>query len=392
VNGSSQSLMSNNFNQNGSPGEPEVDWGKRNTAGVSFASSLFFDDVSHDYGNGPVLSDVTIAVEPGEVLCLLGPSGSGKTTLLRIAAGIEHPVSGSVLIDNRIVAGNGIDIPPEKRGVGLVFQDFALFPHLTILQNVLFGLNAVPARIAHDEALRILSRVGMESMAGLYPHQISGGEQQRVALARALAPRPGILLMDEPFSGLDARLRDSVRDETISLLHDTRSTTIIVTHDPEEALLVGDHIALMRDGRLVQQGTGEALYNEPSDLFAARFFSQLNQFYGKVVNGMVETPLGPVLAGKFQDGDSVAACIRLPDLIVTRHEDDRTPRRARNKPAMVEGRIISRRFAGIAEVLEIALSGIEKPVRARIRAGSLAPDVQIVDVGFNQKAAMIFPV
>lgn len=384
--------MNDDFNQKELPRDPEVDWGKRNTAGVSFASSLLFDDVSHDYGHGPVLSGVTIAVEPGEVLCLLGPSGSGKTTLLRIAAGIEHPVSGNVLIDSRIVAGNGIDIPPEKRGVGLVFQDFALFPHLTILQNVLFGLTAVPAKIARDEALRILSRVGMETMSGLYPHQISGGEQQRVALARALAPRPGILLMDEPFSGLDSRLRDSVRDETISLLHDTRSTTIIVTHDPEEALLVGDHIALMRDGRLVQHGTGEMLYNEPADLFAARFFSQLNQFNAKVANGMVETPLGPVPAGGFKDGDSVAACLRLPDLVVTPHIEGRAQSRTRRLPETVQGWIISRRFAGIAEVLEIGLSGLEKPVRARIRAGSLAPDVRDVNVGFDQKSAMVFPV
>jgi iron(III) transport system ATP-binding protein len=312
--------------------------------------------------------------------------------LLRIAAGIEHPVSGNVLIDGRIVAGNGIDIPPEKRGVGLVFQDFALFPHLTILQNVLFGLTAVPAKIARGEALRILSRVGMETMAGLYPHQISGGEQQRVALARALAPRPGILLMDEPFSGLDARLRDSVRDETINLLHDTRSTTIIVTHDPEEALLVGDHIALMRDGRLVQHGTGEMLYNEPADLFAARFFSQLNQFNGRVANGMVETPLGPVPASGFKDGDNVAACLRLPDLVVTPHFESGTRRRTPALPAAVQGRIISRRFAGIAEVLEISLSSVEKPVRARIRAGSLGPNVSNVNVGFDQKSAMVFPV
>lgn len=377
------------INPNGPSGN-DVQWGKRNTAGVSFASSLLFDDVSHSYGNGLVLSNVTINVEPGEVLCLLGPSGSGKSTILRIAAGIEQPVSGSVWIDKRIVAGDGVDVPPEKRGVGLVFQDFALFPHLTIMQNVLFGLTAVPPKIALEEAERMLSRVGMASMADLYPHQISGGEQQRIALARALAPRPGILLMDEPFSGLDARLRDSIRDETIGLLRDTRSTAVIVTHDPEEALLVADRIALMREGRLVQMGTGTALYNQPADLFTAQFFSQLNIFYGTVSRGQVETVLGIVPVKGVADGQLVAVCVRLQDIHVSPHKSGRT-RRADDPAKSIQGRILARRFFGIAEILEIALGGTEEPLRARIRAGSLPSETEILDVGIDLKATMIFP-
>ncbi len=374
----------------GNPLATDTQWGKRNTAVVSFASSLLFDDVSHDYGNGLVLKDVTINVEPGEVLCLLGPSGSGKSTILRIAAGIERPTSGSVWIDKRVVAGDGVDIPPEKRGVGLVFQDFALFPHLTIKQNVLFGLTAVPADIAQEEAERLLFRVGMAKMADLYPHQISGGEQQRIALARALAPRPGILLMDEPFSGLDARLRDNIRDETISLLRDTRSTSVIVTHDPEEALLVADKIALMNEGQLVQSGTGTDLYNHPNSLFVARFFSQLNIFYGKAAQGRIDTVFGAVPAKNLADGQMAAVCLRLQDVHVTAHKASRT-RRANDTKVTVPGRILSRRFFGIAEILEIAVEGIEEPIKARIRAGSLPTEAMNVDVGLDQKAAMIFP-
>ncbi|MGI9401615.1 MAG: ABC transporter ATP-binding protein, partial [Rhizobiaceae bacterium] len=311
-------------------------------------------------------------------------------TMLRIAAGIEKPVSGSVWIDKRIVAGDGVEVPPEKRGVGLVFQDFALFPHLTILQNVLFGLTAVPPDIALEEAERMLSRVGMASMAGLYPHQISGGEQQRIALARALAPRPGILLMDEPFSGLDARLRDNIRDETIGLLRDTRSTAVIVTHDPEEALLVADRIALMRQGHLVQTGTGNELYDQPADLFAAQFFSQLNLFYGTVQNGKVVTVIGEVPVKKINDGQLVAVCARLQDIQVSEHKNKRA-RRTGDPKGKVQGRILERRFLGMAEILEIALEGTEEPVRARIRAGSLPLETGIVDIGIDEKAAMIFP-
>ncbi|GIL00908.1 MAG: iron ABC transporter ATP-binding protein [Alphaproteobacteria bacterium] len=358
----------------------DPDWGRRNTAGVAIASSVLFDRVWHDYGNGPVVSDVTIAVEPGEVLCLLGPSGSGKTTLLRIAAGIDAPTAGSVWVDRRQVAGDGVFVPPEKRGVGLVFQDYALFPHLTILQNVRFGLAGM-GRLADEQARRMLARVGMEAFASAYPHQLSGGEQQRVALARALAPRPGILLMDEPFSGLDARLRDSVREGTMGLLRETRATTIIVTHDPEEALRVGDRIALMREGRLVQLGTGEELFYRPSDLFTAGFFTELNICHGRVTGGAVDTPLGRFPAGGLAEGMAVAVCVRLSDVHVA----------AFGKGTGIAGWVRSRRFMGIAEMLELSVEGHDEPVRARIKAGTLGPDVRDVAVRVDAHAPMVFP-
>jgi iron(III) transport system ATP-binding protein len=360
-------------------------WGRRNTAGVAIASSLFFDDVSHSYGETPVVRGVTIRVEPGEVLCLLGPSGSGKTTLMRIAAGIDRPAGGRLWIDDRIVSDEQVHAPPEKRGVGLVFQDHALFPHLTIMQNVMFGLGHFSRKIAEREARRILERVGLEAYWSLYPHQLSGGEQQRVALARALAPRPGILLLDEPFSGLDARLRDSVRDETIGLLRDTRSTAIIVTHDPEEALRVGDRIALMREGRLVQHGAGQDLYYRPADLFAARFFSELNLFRARVAGQVAPTPIGNVRAPGFGEGDSVAVCVRLADI--------RVEVAAKSPPGGgcgTPGRITSRRFVGIAELLEIHIGGYDEPIAARIRAGSLPPGQYDVSVGLKESAAILF--
>ncbi|MEZ5872134.1 MAG: ABC transporter ATP-binding protein [Nitratireductor sp.] len=356
-------------------------WGPRNTAGVAIASGMLFDRVSHSYGTNPVLDDVTIRVEPGEVLCLLGPSGSGKSTLLRMAAGLEQPASGRVWIDHRIVAGEGVFVPPEKRGVGLVFQDFALFPHLTILENVLFGLSGIESGIANEQARHMLSRVGVEALARSYPHQLSGGEQQRVALARALAPRPGILLMDEPFSGLDARLRDSVREGTIGLLRDTRSTAIVVTHDPEEALRVGDHIALMRDGRLVQYGAGEELYLKPASLFAARFFSELNVFNGKAFGGACDTAFGVVPGTRFEDGTRLACCIRHQDVRVLQWNAKSTGKR---------GRVARRRYIGIAELLEIFIEGSDEPVRARIPAGTLAAETRDVEVSVSPADVLVF--
>jgi iron(III) transport system ATP-binding protein len=359
------------------------EWGPRNTAAVAIASSLVFDRVSHRFGDTPVLDEVSIRVEPGEVLCLLGPSGSGKTTLMRIAAGIEHPGGGRVWIDDRLVAGDGAAVAPDKRGIGLVFQDNALFPHLNVLRNILFGLRKLPSALAHEEAARMLRRVGMDGHAALYPHQLSGGEQQRVALARALAPRPGILLLDEPFSGLDSRLRDSVREETIGLLKDTRSTAVIVTHDPEEALRVGDHIALMREGRLVQHGTGEELYFRPKDLFTARFFSELNQFRALVRSGRVETALGNFAAKGYADGSAVVVCLRLADIHVA-------PQTGAKPAGGVNGRIAVRRFVGIAELLDIYIAGRDEPVRARIRAGSLAPGATEVAIRAVRGTAMMF--
>ena len=364
-------------------GEAGIDWGTRNTAGVAIASSLSFDQVCHDYGNGRVLDEVTIAVEPGEVLCLLGPSGSGKTTLLRLAAGIEAPSRGQVLIDGRVVSGPGVHLPPEKRSVGLVFQDYALFPHMNVTDNVRFGLRNVPARLARREAERMLERVGLADHAAKFPHQLSGGEQQRVALARALAPRPAILLMDEPFSGLDARLRDTVREQTIGLLRDTRATTIIVTHDPEEALRVGDHIALMRDGRLMQLGTGRELYERPQSMFAARFFSELNLMHAVVLDGRIDTPLGPVEAAGRADGSPVSLCLRLSDLVVE-------PRGPKLKQGFVAGRVAARRFLGFDELLEIYIDGHDAPLRARLQAGTLPPQTGEVALAMRPGTAMVF--
>jgi iron(III) transport system ATP-binding protein len=342
-------------------------WGRRGTVGVSFAASLAFDRVGHSFGARQVLDAVSLRVEPAEVLCLLGPSGCGKTTLLRIAAGLERQASGRVLLNDREMASDSLFVPPERRGIGLVFQDYALFPHRTVLQNVCFGLRRLGRAEAERTGMAALERVGLSHHARNYPHTLSGGEQQRVALARAIAPRPAVLLMDEPFSGLDRRLRDRIRDETLAILRETRTTTIFVTHDPEDAMRVADRIALLRAGRLVQVDTPDVLYRAPVDLAAARFFSEVNEVEGVVRSGSALTPLGAFAAPERADGERVVLCVRPQGVQVEEGEGgDGLP-----------GRVVSRHFLGDSDLMELAVAGLEQPLKARRAATPQLPTGEV---------------
>ncbi|MCY6380583.1 ABC transporter ATP-binding protein [Hoeflea prorocentri] len=348
------------------------------SAGVTIAAELAFDGIRHDYHGQFTVDGVSLHAEPGELLCLLGPSGSGKTTLLRLAAGLELPREGRILLNGQEMSGPGVFVPPERRGVGMMFQDFALFPHMSVFENVRFGLNALSEAESKKEAMAALERVGLAQYAEQYPHALSGGEQQRVALARALAPRPSVLLMDEPFSGLDSRLKDTVRDETLAILRETRATALMVTHDAEEAMRMADRIALLNEGRLVQIGTAEDLYYRPVDLFAAAFFSELNVFHATVSDGRVSTPLGNFGAGDARNGARVAVAIRLPSVEVREDEGD------------IPARIVFRRFLGVVEQLGLAIPGTEQVVQSRIRAGLLKSGLREVMLCVNDRDIMVF--
>jgi iron(III) transport system ATP-binding protein len=232
--------------------------------------------------------------------------------VLRIAAGLEPLQEGVIRLSGVAVAGvgAGAEVPPERRGVGLVFQDYALFPHLDVLDNVAFGLTGWAAAERRSRALEVLDLVGMRDYARAFPHELSGGQQQRVALARALAPRPRVILLDEPYSGLDARLRDRVRDEVLHILKASGSACLMVTHDSEEAMFMADRIAVMREGRIVQEGTPVELYCEPVDAFVASFFGEVNRIEGRVQGGAVETPIGIIPAHGLADGVGVTVVVR----------------------------------------------------------------------------------
>jgi iron(III) transport system ATP-binding protein len=235
-----------------------------------------------------------LSVQEGEIVCLLGPSGCGKSTTLRLAAGLEKPVSGDIHIGRTKVAGADTFVGAEDRRVGLVFQDYALFPHLTVSDNVEFGLDHLPKEERAAISRPLLERMGLGKYADQYPHMLSGGEQQRVALARALAPSPKLLLMDEPFSGLDTVLRGQVRDETFRLLKETGTTVLLVTHDPEEAMRMADRIVLMMDGKIVQVGSPAELYSNPVNEFVASFLGQVNKVNATAVDGILQTELGQI--------------------------------------------------------------------------------------------------
>jgi iron(III) transport system ATP-binding protein len=353
-------------------------WGQRGTAGAAIPAQLAFENVVQTYGSLRALDRVSLTIEPGELVCLLGHSGCGKTTLLRVAAGVEAPTSGRVLMDGLEVSGPIAFLPPERRGIGLMFQDYALFPHLTIIENVMFGLRDLTASEAETSARRALSRVGLERYALEYPHTLSGGEQQRVALARSIAPRPGVLLMDEPFSNLDRRMRDLIRDETVAILRETGATTLVVTHDPEEAMMIADRIVLMRSGQVVQQGSAEEIYTRPVDLFAARFFCDFNEVEGIVQGGLVSTPAGVFPAAHLAEGASAIVCIR--------------PQGVRLRPPefCLPGRVVSRRFLGEVDLVHVAVQGLDRPLQARVRGHARPQAGQDVGVDIDQHEVLVF--
>ena len=249
---------------------------------------------------------------------------------------------------------------------------------MSILDNVRFGLTALPRDEAIAEAGAALERVGLSHYADKFPHVLSGGEQQRVALARALAPRPAVLLMDEPFSGLDSRLKDAIRADTLAILRETRATAIVVTHDAEEAMRMGDRIALLKSGQLVQVGTSDDLYRRPANLFAAGFFSEINEFEGIARGGRVETALGSVECGRFAGGQKVSVAVRLSGLQVS------------ETGGQIEARILSRRFLGVVELLNLAVPGEDLPVRARIRADILPQGLREVSLSVNERDILVF--
>jgi iron(III) transport system ATP-binding protein len=261
-------------------------------------SVLLARGIAKRFGATVALDGFDLTVRRGTLLALLGPSGCGKTTALRVIAGFERPDAGSVAIGERMVAGDGAWVPPERRRVGMVFQDWALFPHLDVWHNVAFGL---PRSQHHrvDELIDLVRLVGFERRM---PHELSGGQQQRVALARALAPSPEIILLDEPFSNLDAALRAGVRAEVRQVLHEAGASAVFVTHDREEALAIADEVAVMNDGRVLQSGGPAEVYARPADPIVAGLLGDANLLAGTVHHGRAETPLGTVEAPHLPDG------------------------------------------------------------------------------------------
>ena len=306
------------------------------------------------FGGRRVVDDVSLAVAAGQVTCLLGPSGCGKSTTLRMIAGVERADAGEVRLDGVTVAAPGVHVPPEARSVGLMFQDFALFPHLTVAENVGFGLRVDRAEKARRVG-ELLEKVDLSGFGQKHPHELSGGEQQRVALARALAPKPRVMLMDEPFSGLDNRLRDGIRDRTLELLKEEGAAVLLVTHEPDEAMRMADEIALMRAGRIVQKGAPYNVYNAPVDKAAAAFFSDINVIRGVSRGALTETPFGAFLTPGHKDGAEVEIVIRPQHLRIDFDRGGRGPNPTPEDGTAARGTVLRSRYLGRESLVDFAM-------------------------------------
>ena len=274
--------------------------------------SLEFQGVNHSYGRERVLDGITFTAIPGEVTCLLGASGSGKTTLLRLAAGLEAIQTGEIRLDGELLSGPGTNVPPERRPVGLVFQEQVLFPHKTALENVAFGLQGLDSPQRRTVAQSNLDAVGLGEFHSRFPDTLSGGQQQRVALARALAPAPRVMLLDEPFANVDATLRRALREDARRALRKSRGITVIVTHDPDEALELADRIAVMDKGRIVQIETPDVIWRQPAGRAVASLFGQAQHLRGRVEIDGVATAFGLLdqSCDELKPGDAVDVLVR----------------------------------------------------------------------------------
>jgi iron(III) transport system ATP-binding protein len=306
-------------------------------------SMIRLEGVKKRFGATTAVDEAALCVERGKVVALLGPSGCGKTTLLRLIAGFERPDAGTVEVAGRKVADPGTWIPPEQRRVGMVFQDYALFPHLTVAENIGFGL---PRRIRAGRVAELLSVVGLDDLGRRYAHELSGGQQQRVALARALAPSPELVLLDEPWSNVDPFLRETLRAEVSEIIRPLGVTVLLVTHDREEAFSVADRIALMRDGAIVQEGTSEEIYFSPASRWAAEFVGAANVLSGRVEGGLVQTSVGAFPANGASSAGAAQVLVR-PELLELEPDPEGV------------AEVVGREFRGHDVFYRLLLDGVE---------------------------------
>ena len=328
-------------------------------------------------GDRNLIADVFLDARHGEVLWIVGPSGAGKTTLLRAIAGIEHINGGSIVVDGRVLANSAVEVPPEERRVGMVFQTAALFPHLNAADNVAFGLNG-GARLARtSRAQELLEKVELADVADRLPHTLSGGEAQRVALARALATDPDVMLLDEPFSGLDPQLRTDLAAATCRVLRESGTVAVLVGHNPEDAMRFADRISVMQGGTVLQLGTPHEIYAHPANAFCAGILGHVNRFPVRVHRGGVATPFGPVEAPGLPDGSAAELLIREEGLLLGEG---------------TSASVGSVRLLGALAVVEIRPSGEDMVFHARVPADAAPEPGSDVRIRLDPARAFVFPV
>ena len=340
--------------------------------------SIRFTDLSHHFDGNAVLNNINLEIASGEIVCVLGPSGSGKSTLLRIIAGLESIQQGRLTVDDTLLADSQINPPPEQRSVGLVFQDHVLFPHQTVAENVAFGLSHMQSKEREHTIALQLANVGISTLADRYPHTLSGGQQQRVALARALATQPDVLLLDEPFASADAPLRKSLREDARRRLKIANTTTLMVTHDPAEAMSMADRIAVLVDGELVQFGTPEELWKRPQHSFVAATVANLQSLKGRIEGNHCATAFGRLplrllaLTQEHEDKAAITIGVRASSLSLSN-----------GGPCMIE----DIRFPGDRYTLRVSAENQELEISNALKPTAGVGDA--VSVNFASAEAMI---
>jgi len=332
---------------------------------VSATLRLELRNLKRHFDGRDVVNDVSLNILPGQVTCLLGPSGCGKSTTLRLIAGVDQQDEGEIYVDGALISGPAFHMPPEDRSIGFMFQDFALFPHLRVWENVAFPIHG-NKRYKRLKAEELLDKVGLLAMMDKYPHALSGGEQQRVALVRALALKPKIMLMDEPFSGLDDRLRDGIRDETLDILKAENTAVLLVTHEPEEAMRMADEIALMRDGVIVQKGAPYNVYNTPVDRETMAFFSDINVIQSRVEGSLADTAFGQFFAPGHDDGTDVDIAFRLQHVRIDFDRNGKGPNPTAAQGVAASGIVIRSRFMGSDSLVEFRMDHDSSILKATI--------------------------
>ena len=340
--------------------------------------------LSHFFGEKEALTNLNFSIDHNSIVSVLGPSGCGKTTLIRLIAGLEQIQNGEIFLEKSLVANKNLNVPPEKRSISYVFQDFALFPHMTVLENISFAAGSKSNKKQLIDQVINLSKV--ENFLDKYPHSLSGGEQQRVALARSIAVQPKLLLLDEPFSDLDINLKREIIDDTLHLINSLESSAIVVTHNAEEAMFLSDTILVMEKGKLLQIGTPHEIYFKPSNLYVASLFGETNIFQSKVIDNTCLTPLGRIKVSNLSNNQDVDVVIR-PEAIKLNLE--KSPLLNPNS-----GVVVDSKFLGNSAIIHMTVNderNNKHHIHSKVMGNFLPPPASSVSVTLDEDHVFIFP-
>ena len=347
--------------------------------------NIEIENLSQTKDNKKILDNVNLSIPINKVVCLVGPSGCGKTSLLRAISGLDNFSSGRISFDNKIISKPNYSVPTENRNIGLVFQESNLFPHLNVFKNVSFGSKKKKYKDIQKETFEILKKIGLPHYANVYPHQLSGGQKQLVAIARSLLTKPKLIMMDEPFANLDERLKNKIRDITLHLLQKTFTTALIITHDPDDAMFMGDFIAIMNNGKILQFDTPENIYNNPSSSFVARFFGETLSIKSKVNNKKAKTIFGPINITNSKNGKEIEIVFRSEAFNITKNK-------SKNRTKKIKSRIIAVRYISDNSYLHLDIlnNSFKKHIHIKVPGKFIPPKNKICYINIGKKNFFVF--